>query len=364
MIEKKISARQTGMVCVILIFANNLLILPSLLFQDVGSDGFWVVFMLLAFDLLTLGAFFMLKSYYPHESFYEILQTHLGKIVAKIIIFSFLIFFLIKSLLAYSVKYMFLKKSVYQDEFELLAFICLIPVINHAVISGLRTISRTIELFFYVIIAGIIICLGISLTNVWGNPLFFKSSPEAFFNTSFQHLLSFGDYLFLFLIMDKIEIKKGQGRKILNFVFLGIFLLLAILLAFYCIYRVTAFMHNSAIADIISISAQFSAIGRLDIISMLVIMFLTYFQLELFVYGFCNSFVILFPKLNRIHAIVFYDIIFIVLYFGLLSQFDLFITSLETYAPYLMILVNYIVPLITVFISLKARKRREYEKIF
>lgn len=362
--DLKISARQTGMMAVMLILANSMLILPSLIHRDVASDAFWVVCLLIFFDLLVLTVFFLLKSRFPEAKFYDILKDHLGMIVAKTIYLLFMLFFLFKSLLTYSVVYMFLKQQVYQNQFEIMALICFLPVVNHAVFNGIRTISRTIEIFFYVVCAGLVLCLAISITNGGGIPLFFQTSPEKFFNSAFKHTFAFGDYLLLFLIMDKIDLKPRQGRKILAFVAIGIGFILLVLFRFYSIYRVTAFMHTNALIDISSVSAEYSAIGRLDVISMLTVMFLTYFQLELFIYGFCSSFIGIFPKLNKIHAIVFYDIVFLILYFGFLGQYDFFIGATESYFPYFMLIINVIVPLTLTFIALKPGKRRKYEKIF
>ncbi len=362
--ENKISARQSGMLCVMLIFANKLLLLPSLLFEEIGADGFWVIVVLLFVDLLGLGGFFMLKARYPSEKFYDILKDNLGKILAKTIVFLFLIFFLFKTFLTFSVVYMFLKQTVYQEDFEFLALIALLPVLNHGIISGIRTISRSIELFFYFVCAGLILCVAISITNQGGMPLFFHAPVPAFFDSVFKHMFSFGDFLILYLIIDKIQIKPNQGRKILNIVLFGVVLLLTILLRFYSIYRVTGFMHNNALLDISSVAAEYSAIGKLDIFPMLTIMFLTYFQLEVFIFGFCQSFIDLCPKYNKIHAIILFDIVFLVLYHGVLSQYDFFLLTAENYFSYFIIIVNVLVPLICAFISIKVRKRRKYEKIF
>lgn len=362
--ENKISARQSGMLCVMLIFANTILLLPSLLFEETGADGFWVTVVLLFIDLLVLGGFFMLKARYPDEKFYDVLRENLGKILAKIIIFLFLIFFLFKTFLTFSVVYMFLKQTVYQEDFEFLALVAVLPVLNHGILSGIRTISRSIELFFYFVCAGLIFCLAISITNQGGMPLFFQASAPTFFNSVFRHMFSFGDFLFLFLIMDKIEIKPHQGRKILNFILFGMVLLLLIFFRFYSIFRVTAFMHNNALLDISTVATEFSAIGKLDIFPMLTIMFLTYFQLEIFIFGFCQSFIDLCPKYNKIHAIILFDVIFFVIYHGVLSQYDFFLLTAENYFSYFIIIVNVLVPLICAFISLKVRKRRKYEKIF
>ena len=177
--------------------------------------------MLFAIELMVLGVFFLLKNKYPEASFKEILEKHLGKVFSKVIFIVLMAFFLFKLLLSYSVGYIYIKQHVYQGEFALFALICFIPVINHAVIKGLRVFSRTIELYYPVICVGIIICLAVSLAGGINIPLFFTSEPSSFFMTLFKHIFSFGDYLFLFIIMDRIEMKSGEEKKLFKFVALA-----------------------------------------------------------------------------------------------------------------------------------------------
>lgn len=359
-----ISSKQAGFLTVICILANKVLVLPSLLFEEVGADGFFVLLALIGLDFLMLWAFFMLKSRYPTESFYQILRANLGKVVAVIIFILLLVFFLFKSLFSYSVSYMFLRMQVYQDELELLAIVCILPIINHAVLIGLRAFSRTIEFFYYIIITGLILCLFISLGNNIGMPIFLTTPPQNFLTSMYKHIFSFGDYIFLFLIMDKIELKAGEGRKIFRSALFGNALLLALYFLFYSIFRVTAFMHNNALSDIISVSSQYSSVGRIEIISMLTVIFLTFFQLMIFVYSFTNSFVTIFPRLNKIHGIVLYDLLFFILYVLLLGQYDFFIGITESYLSPVVIFLDYVLAIIAMCIAIKKGRRRKYEKIF
>ncbi len=362
--DTTISARQAGMLCTITILANKIFLLPALIYDGVKSDGFFVMMFLFALELCVLGIFILLKKKFPNNTLNFILEKYLGKVIARIIYLFFMMFFLFKMMLTYSVCYVYLKQQVYQDEFALLALICIIPVVNHAVISGLRVFSRTIELYFYVIMTGVLICLAVGLGNWQGMPILFNSTPSEFFLTSFKHIFSFGDYLFLFLIIDKIHLEKGQVKHLVKYVALGIIMVLTLFIAFYSIYQITAFMHNNALSDIISVSLQFNAIGRLDVLAMLTIMFLCYFEMEIFQFSFSEAFCNVFHKLNRKYSIVVFDVIFLVVYFILVGRYENMILYTEGWLPYFSIFTNFLIPIIILFISLPKRKGVRYEKTF
>lgn len=355
--DTTINARQTGMLCTIMILANKIFLLPALLYEGAKSDGFFIMIMLFAIELCVLGVFFLLKSKYPNNTLNFILEKHIGKFLSKIIYIVLMVFFLFKTLLAYSVVYAYLKAQVYQEEFALLALICIIPVVNHAVISGLRVFSRTIELYFYAICTGIFICLVVGLINSQGMPFFFRATPSEFFLTSFKHIFSFGDFIFLFLIIDKIKIEKKEYKTIFKFIVLGIAIVLILFYIFYSIYQITAFMHNSALTDILSVSLQFNAVGRLDVIAMVTIMFLSFFELTIFAFGFSEGFCNVFHKLNRTYSVVVFDVIFMCVYFILVGRYENMLLYNESWLPYLSLFANYLIPILLFVIAILKRRR-------
>lgn len=353
---KTISARQTGIIIFLTIFANKILLLPSIMYQKSQADAVFVMFGIFAVELFILWVFLSLKKRYPYQNLQQILKKSIGKYLSKVLIFVFLIFFLFKTILTYSVVYVYLKDLVYQDEFGFLALVCFLPVVNHAVVCGLRAMGRTFELFYYLILAGVIFCLAIAFFTEISIPVFFTANVGAMFNSAFTHLFSFGDYLVLFVFIDKISLEKKDYKKILSFAFFAIILVLMIFSIFYAKYQITSFMHNNALADLLVFSVQFNAIGRLDIVAMLTIMTLGLFQLEIFQYAFCESFVMVFDKLSIKYAIAVFDILFFVIYFILIGKYELMIQLTTQYLSYFSLLSNFIVPIIIACCLFKKKK--------
>ena len=140
------------------------------------------------------------------------------------------------------------------------------------------------------------------------SPTFFVSSAKDIFYSLYKYAVTFGDFAFLFLIIDKIDYKKSEEKKVYFLAIFAIFLVLALFYLFYSKYQVTAFMHNNALADLLVFSVKFNAVGRLDIVAMLTIMMITLFEIELMCYIFCDGFTSLFPLLNKKYAIVVFDV--------------------------------------------------------
>ncbi len=360
--KRSISVRQTGMLCVMMILANKILLLPSLLYKTVKTDGVFVVMALFLVDLLVLGAFLKLKFAYPDKKLKEILDCHVGTILTKIIFAVLMTFFIFKVFLTYSIAFMYLKQQVYQNEFTLLAIVCVLPVINHAVLSGLRTFSRTIELFYYIVVGLFMLCLLIALGSFKQNPAYFIAMPGDFAMAIIKNIFSFGDYVFLFLVIDKIEIEKKDVKRLFKYALFGIALVISLFFIYYSIYKTTAFMHNYAIADILTITVEFNAIGRLDIVAMVTIMMLSLFQMEIFHYGFCECFVGIFSKLNKIFAVVVFDVMFLMIYFILIGQYETMVLYEQTWLPYLGLVADYVFGILCFTLSYLSKEKNKIKK--
>lgn len=365
--EHTISARQACVIIVMCIFANKILLLPSLMYEKSKADAIFAILILFALDLIVLPIFFKLKQLFPNEKLYNILSRKISPFLTKLIYLIFSAYFMFKALLVFSVTYVYFKQQIYQDEFLFLAIIAFIPVINHATAVGLRSFARSIELLFSIVLLGFIACLAFSLFTQLSMPIFFISNAKNFFTTIYEHTFAFGDYIFLFLIIDKIQIKKGQEKNFYFYSLLGMGLILALFFLFYSKYQITSFMHNNALADILVFSVQFNAIGRLDIIAMLTVMVITLFQLEIYNYAFSESFLSLFPKLNVYYSIAVFDILFAILYYIFIGKYEILVGSSDIWSPVPAIFINYIIPLICliiILIELHLKKKKKKDQTY
>lgn len=356
--KSKISMHQTAILVVLCLLSNKILLLPSLLYGEVKADAIFVMIALFALDIIALPIFFRLKRRFPDKKLVEILTIFLTKVVAKLILTILLVYMLFKTLLTFSIVYDYFKQHIYQDEFIWIAIVCIIPVMNHAVLSGLKPSVRTMELFFGAIITGILIIFFISLFTHTTVPFFFNATSKELVSGFSKFTFAFGDFTLLFLIIDRVDYKKSQEKQVYLHSLFAILIVLAVFFIFYAKYPVTAFMHNNALADILVFSVQFNAIGRLDIIAMITIMTLATFQMEIFCHGFCESFEGIFPLLNKKWAVGTFDVAFFLFYYLYIGKFEVMISSSVSWLAVVGGVVSYILPIIF-FVLSHARRKNE-----
>ena len=354
--DKTITAGQAGAMCFFMILANKILVLPSLLVEKTRAEAMFVPIVLFLIEFLMIFFFFKLKKKYPNFSFSEIVRKSCGRWAVILTNVLFVAFFLSKAVLLYNLKSIFLKSVVYHEENALVYFVCFVPVVTHMALAGLRVMGRTMQVFLPTIFVLVIFVVVVGFTGITNIPAFFESSVSQFLTTTFGHVAAFGDSVFLFLIMDKIEVKKGEFKKILlPTLFAAIFVCL-INIVFVLAYCYTPFMHPFAFFELISFVKEYGGMGRLDLIPMVGIIVFSYFQLAMYMKFFMISLQNLFEKMgDTLSAVVF------VFFFLLLVNFVVLTSSQtifygEMILPYFMLFPFVIVPIFSI-IGLCLRKR-------
>ena len=357
--SNKISAGQAGVIAFILVLSNKILLLPSLLYQFVSADGLFVMLGLFLIDLATLFVFVKMKRAYPNDKLVDVFNKKLSPFFSKIIYLILLTFFFFKVVLTFSIAYLYFQQQVYQDKFIPIAFICAFPLACFAVIKGLRPLARTIELFYYILIAGVVICLSFSLFTTLNSPILFTSSIKDLGLTMYKHVFTFGDFIFLFLVMDKIEMQGKTSKKIYWNAILGMILVLALYAIFYCKYHITAFMHNNALSDVVVFTVEFNAFGRLDVIAMVTICFITIFQVNIFSYAVCDTLQVLFPKMTNKFSCGVFIVSYLLLYELYLGKYEVLIQWVNGWEAVLGVVAGYVLPIIFFIIVMVGRKNEK-----
>ncbi len=354
-----INLRQASCIMGILVFANKVLILPSIMYEKVGVDGIFLLVGLFLVDLLMLWVFFKIKTNNPETTFFQVLSKTITKYGALAIYVLLCVFFLMKALTIYNVSLMYLKNQVYFEVGEYVFLICFLAISNNLALRGVRSTARTTEFFYFGIILLIVLSTYAACANFGGLPIFFNHTFTELFSSSFSYLFCFGDVLFLFVIMDKIEIKKEKHRTMYICVIVNMILTFLLYGVFFSVFKYTGFMHNNAASDVITFSNNFAGVGRIDILSVIVIMFLNYFQLAFYNLAFQSSFSAVFPKGNKIMSTVIYDLLFVVLLYFFVSDYTKVFAIDTNIMPYFALVLQYIIPIICLIPILF--KRRKYE---
>ena len=359
-----INLRQMACLAGVLVFANKILVLPSLFYDKVGVDGIFVLLFMFSIDLLFLWLFFRLKRAFPKESFFEIISKFLSKYVAIFIFSLICIFFLIKTITTYNIALLYLKNQVYFEAEEYIFPICFLTVTNNLVCKGIRSEGRTCEFFYAFTLTLVGVWIFCSCLNFNGFPMFFNIPAINIGRTAFSFLSVFGDNLFFFLIMDKIEYKKENAKTVYWYVIINMVLVAIFYTVFYSVFRYTGSMHNNAASDVITFSNKFAGLGRIDIVAVVVVMLLDYFQLSIYNTAFDSSFSSIFPNERKVFSIVLYDLLFFIGIFFFIPNHVITIDFAEKYLCYFALVLEYLLPLSCIIFSVFKPQRRKYEKIF
>ncbi len=361
--KQTISTRQCGIIMSLLLFANKILVLPSLLYENSKADGLFILLLLLAIEFGILMMFLKIKKVYPLLSFYDIITLHFGKIVAKIVYFLLFLYFFFKIMLIFNISYMYFHVQVYIDASYYIFIFIFMLAMTTSVLRGIRPLARGCEFFYLFIISCLIFSLFLSVANYKTFPLFIDSPPKNFAAGVFKYLFCFGDMMVIFVIMDKMEIEKNMVKKMIGFFCTSAVIILILCFMFYAAFGRTSFLYKNAISDIITFSYRFIDLGRLDIISILTVMFLSVLQLSLYCYALTECFMKVFSKLSRVYSIAVFDIAFFCIVVSSVVNYLEVVRIGESAVNYLAIFLQIVVPLIIFFISLKKRGKED-EKIY
>lgn len=306
----EITGRQAGCFCAISMLALKLVTLPSILYELSESSGLLVAFGLFLFDFLALYLILKLKEKFPNKSLYDLLSMCFGKIIAKIVYIIIYIFLLLKFLMIVNEAVSYTQAIVDEDFTNIMFLMCFLPVASAIAHSGLKSTARTCEFGFVFIVIGLIVCLFLSETTTAFMKIgsIFESSLQNILSSSFFTSIWFVDFLFLLIILDKVKIEKNLTKRIFNVV-IFIFVILGVLYFIYFrLFRTTAFLHKNAIADVTQYNRIIGNVGNIDIISILVYLFVIFFQGSIYMSCLRICFEKIIGQINPTWAIIFTDL--------------------------------------------------------
>ena len=355
--NQTISARQTAILASILLFANKILVLPSLLYEISSADGFFIFITLLATEFIILFIFFKIKTIFPRENFYQIIKQYFGIITAKLFYFLLILYFFFKILLIFNISYIYFHIQVYIDAAYYLFLFCFLVIMTTCVFRGIRPLARGAEFFYFLIISCLIFIILLSFANYDRFPLFFDSNPANYFKGVFNNLFCFGDMLVLFVIMDRVQFKRKDKIMFLRYVFTSAIILLLIYFMFYSIFGQTSFINKNAISDIITFSYRFIDLGRLDIIAIITVMFLSFLQLSVYFFAFCQCFMSLFSKLSLTYTVCVFDLAFVAVVASSIVNYLAAINLGTTVMCYFALVLHFVLPILVLCFA-KFRRQR------
>lgn len=360
-----INKRQLAILFIFIIPISKLMLLPTLLSYVAGRDSYLSVTFIMLIDILILALIVYIIKKHPDKSFNEILQLHFGKVLSKIIIFSYGLMFLIKSLPFMLEQKLLLENTFYESFPLIIAFIPFFILIFFIAVKGSKTIGRTAELFWILILISFVIIVMFSFGKSDFNnllPIAYDGiNPIAKGVISVMH--NFGDYIILFAFLGKID-KDKSFKKF--FIAAGVITLMVVLvfLIFTAIFDDIAVRQTYAITKISKYSLAMSELGRFDFIAIILLLAGAVFYSAVLLFSAAEMFRQCFNLEKRKYilfaliALLVAGVYFFSLQFHMLNNFYIY------YLRYLFFILQYVFPLalaIAVFIKNKVLRLKKYK---
>lgn len=283
--KKALNTHQFNKIILINMFAMKLVGFSGFMYSSVKNDIWIIVLSLMTIDLVFLSLLLIAKTK-TKLPFIECLNRTVGKIFCKFILFICLLFFLCKLLFILSETFFFLNYILYDELNQYLLIACFVTIWTYLSYGGLTNIGRTIEVFFFPVIIGLIIAVVVGALqadyyNVF--PIFENGFPKVL-ETAFRYSFWFGDYIFALFIIDKSTFNKKDIKSTITFVMVGIIIVTFIVLTFVGIFDITGNRHFSALSEIAQVPPDFSGFNRIDWIIVLFFTIAQFFQTTLYFY--------------------------------------------------------------------------------
>lgn len=262
-----ISRRQAVILFLICTMSSKLQLLPCLLAGEVGRD-LWIVLLFGAIiDTAFLFLTILINKLCPNMSIHDLLRQTYGKLFTSLIGILFFGYFICTSILPFeAVRDVFASNLFDSIPWQIFALFFLVCV-GYLSFSGLRTLGRTAELYFYVILFSIICLIILGAINTsWSEILpAFQTPPSKICSTYMMHSIWFGDYMIFYVLTGRIKPDdSGLKYKDVLLWMLAVSLYVVGYIVLWGLYGITTSSQASLLSSISAFSLLSLEIGRLD----------------------------------------------------------------------------------------------------
>jgi len=363
--KKLVNTRQIIFILLTSLVTLKVIYLPTLIAKDLGRDCYIFVLFMMLLDYLVLIAFIIMQNRNPNLSFYEILQKSLGTVIAKIIMFLFFAFFMLKCWAIFQSNYAYLNENLYTALSWLVFSLPVLFVVFFISKLGVNSFARLVEFCVPIIIIGFFVSL-ISgcVSSDYSNLLpvcengFFSQLPKIL-----RYAMWFGDYTIFIVFFGNIKQEKKQNLKILLSMGISIVLVAFFLATTYGVFNYSTVCHSNAISDLLQTLPSPNDIGSFDWALVLIWDIALFISFTLNALGAFYCFRQTFFRKNQSLALII--ILGLVLIANVLNCFDVYssIVFTKDYLVYFCLPVQYLLVIIVFAFSFKIKKEAKNVQI-
>ena len=280
---KKITAFELGLIIFTINLVGKVHALPSLLAGYVG-EGLWISTLIsFTIDFILLIVVLNILNKIRGRNFCNVLIKKFGKVVGKVIVFSIIIFLILKTFIPFIEQKNSIELTFYESQPTDFTFLPVYIVTFFIALKGLTSFTRSVNIVFWGLIPGVIAVLLLSFSAVDFNrilPLFAKPLPTIL-NGSFKTAIWFGDPLLLLFFSEYIDENEKLNKKIITFYLISVLIYVSGLILFYAVFENIAVRQYFAPLKMSKYSVTLSNIGRFDYFATLLIITANVYGLSL-----------------------------------------------------------------------------------
>ncbi len=266
--KDRVNIDQIALLLMLVIAGGKFLSLPSILAEEVGHDSWLVMVVAFSWDFVCLcfllWAIRLNKD--AHLSVEKVLTDNLSAVGCKLIMAIFFVIYVCRSLVLLSSCYKMFSVT-FDVNTNWIAF--MLPIVALSIFClqrGFNSVARVGQLLFGLIVLCVVALLVNPLTEVrWTELLpIGEVGGEKIISTAFLRSFWFTDYIFVYFLLDKIQVKRYVFAPIFSVFAVGAIITVLLNVVFVAIYGSFAASTDLAMSKVGIFSLGANSSGRWD----------------------------------------------------------------------------------------------------
>lgn len=356
--EKQLTVRQCSVIMFVLIIANKLMMLPSIISFQSANDT-WLSFLLsfVVDFVLAIGIVAVICKL--DEDIFKFLQRKIGKVCTSLIMFVASLIFTLKIVDIIFETLTMLNEYIYVDFGFLLFFFIILLVIVYFGTREFRSLGRTVEILFTTICGALVISFLISIgTSDFSNILpIMQTGASRIAQNSFYHIFWYCDSFVMLFFAGNVKKEKQMSKKLILSYLATILTALLFVVIFTSVFANTAPMHRTCILDIGENLPRLLTEGRFNWIVYFIFPITPIFAIAIYSYLALNCIsydiekIVVHKKIVSSVLICINIIVILLLFNGLWNNFYAFASSVMPYVCLVFQVFLPIILIVAVFVS-------------
>ena len=284
----KVTVGQFSLLTLLVISGSKFLSLPSKLAEAVGHDGWLVLVVAFLWDGVCLAFLaWALKLNQQHNlPLDKILRTTLSPIVEKVVHVVFFVLFVSRSIVLLNSCYRMFAVTFDVSTNWVMFVLPIVAVAYFAIARGFNSIARMGQLMCAVIVLCIVALLSFTIrqTDFGGILPIAEVGAKNILKATFDHSYWFSDYIFVYYILEHIQVKKRVFTPIFTSFAVGVVLTVAMNVIFVALFGSIAPEIKLAMSKISVFSVAETTNGRWDWLTLSVWIMSVLVKIVIFIY--------------------------------------------------------------------------------